>query len=133
MRTKKTKAYPLSMKKKVVKAYEKLGLTLDQVARKFNIGAATVSRYWHEYCENGDVSEPKSKYKVNVMNEENTARVKKLIMQNRHSSDAQICRYFNKNRKNKVSIYTISRIRQHLGFAKAWMLVHEEIVSHVKR
>jgi len=49
-------AYPLEMRTRVVAAYEAGAETLLEIAETFQIGVATVNRWWSRYLKTGSVA-----------------------------------------------------------------------------
>ena len=103
--------YSTDLRWRIVRAMEKPGTTYEDVAERFEVGRATVNRWWRLYRETGDV-EPRTHagHPTRKLDEQGELVVLELVSQ---SPDATLVEFADETStitKSQVSRATIGRL-----------------------
>lgn len=111
------KPYSLDLRTKIVIAYKNKEGSQTEIAERFNVGLATVGRYWREYCRKGIVKLTVHRHgPLPELSGNKLEKVKQLVIKHADATLDELCKYYNRNRKIKVGRSMMWRACKRLGF-----------------
>jgi transposase len=111
--------YSTDLRLRAIKAYENGNSTQAEIVSLYNLGIATLRRYWKQYKETGSVEPVEYKRgRKPVINEKQMGRIKELVLQRPDASLKELCCSYNKARNKKIGISVMFRAICSLGFRR---------------
>jgi transposase len=102
----------------VVEAYERGGLTYAEVAERFTVGRATVSRWLRRKRETGDIEpRPHGGGQPRKINPEQEKLVEKLVQAHPDWTEAEFADALSKQYGVDASAVTVGRVIRRLGYS----------------
>jgi transposase len=105
--TKMARPLPKEIREAIVNAYEHEAGTIPEVAAMFNITSRTVSNYLRIHRETGDLTPRPKSGRPAILNDNNLAIIKKIILSNNDGTLQEYCDAFKKETKIEVTIVTM--------------------------
>ena len=108
----------VDLRRRVVEAYERGGLTYAEVAERFAVGRASVSRWLRRKRESGDVAPlPHGGGQPRKINGKQERVIEKLVLTHPDWTEAEFAEELRKTHCIVVSAVTVGRVIRRLGYS----------------
>ena len=109
----------LDLRRRVVETYRKGGLTYAEVAARFSVGVASVSRWLRLARKSGEPKpRPHGGGRVRLLGPEHEKALHKLVLAHPDWTEAEYTRELRRQYRMTVSSVTIGRVIRQLGFSR---------------
>lgn len=107
----------LDLRRRVVKAYRRGGMTYAEVARVFSVGQASVSRWLRLYRESGDVcARPHGGGRRRLIGTDEEKALEKLVVGHPDWTEQEYAKALNAQRRTSFKPSTVGRAIRRLGY-----------------
>lgn len=108
--------YSLDLRTRIIKAYENGDITHEEISEQYNLGVATVKRYWSRYQKEGHVL-PRDwiRGRKPYIDSKGLMDVKKLVETYQDATLDELCDYYNHSHKCHVGRSIMFRAIEKLG------------------
>lgn len=108
----------LDLRRRVVEAYLRGGSTYAEVAARFAVGEATVSRWLRRYRESGDVSpRPHGGGQPRLITSKQEKLVERLVREHPDWTEAEFAEELRRRHGIEASSVTVGRVIRRLGYS----------------
>ena len=108
----------MDLRRRVVEAYLRGGVTYAEVAERFSVGEASVSRWLHLHRERGDVTPRRHRGgKPRRIRPEQEPLVHQLVLAHPDWTEAEYARALGEQHGIRASTVTVGRVIRRLGYS----------------
>jgi transposase len=108
----------LDLRRRVVEAYLRGGCTYAEVAARFTVGEATVSRWLRRYRESGDVNpRPHGGGQPRLITGQQERLVERLVREHPDWTEAEFAEELSRRHGIEASAVTVGRVVRRLGYS----------------
>jgi len=108
--------YSLDLRTRIIKAYESGDVTHEEISERYDLGVATVKRYWRQYQQKGHVLPREWRRGPRpYIDSEGLIEVKRLVETYPDVTLDELCDYYNEFNKCHVGRSIMFRAMEKLG------------------